>query len=81
MSCTQHYAGCLLVGECHPRMTTLCSAFQLPGDAAGAGEADGGNSLLGSISIGVVGEHGGDGAELQESNTVSMKHEGKKKMM
>ena len=56
-------------------MTIPCSA--LPGDATGAGEADGGNSLLGSISIGVVGEHGGDGAELQESITVSMKHEGK----
>ncbi len=53
-------------------MTIPCSA--LPGDAAGAGKADGGNSLLGSISIGVVGEHGGDGAELQESITVSMKH-------
>jgi len=40
-----------------------------PGDAAGAGEADGGDGLLRRVSVGVVGEHGGDGAELRAHDT------------
>jgi hypothetical protein len=39
------------------------------GDAAGAGEADRGDGLLRRVSVGVVGEHGGDGAELRAHDT------------